>query len=105
MKSHSDQLEVLLMTATSFTSNQYSYKGKSPDYSTNELLEDACWNGLFKDMLPEVFKMVPKEHTLFLWKVVQGTFFMKMDYGEKPETPSPYSTINPHGFVPALVLS
>ena len=59
MKTKSTQQEVLLITGTRFSSRQCQDKkdaGNPNRLTDNEMLEDACWNGLIQSMLPEVFR-------------------------------------------------
>ena len=57
MKNNSTQQEVLLITGSSFASRQYSERETpegSKNLSANDKLKEACWNGLLKEMLPEI---------------------------------------------------
>ena len=52
------QMEVLLMTGTSFLAGNWVRKDANVmerHYTEIEQLQEACWNGLVKTMLPEVW--------------------------------------------------
>ena len=69
MKTKSTQQEVLLITGTRFSSRQCQDKkdaGNPNRLTDNEMLEDACWNGLIQSLLPEVFDTTECRQTLSL---------------------------------------
>lgn len=103
MKNNATQQEVLLMTATGFASRQYSEKdstGYSNMQPAIEILKEACWNGLIKEMLPELFQ-VNKDiaGTLFLWQVREANQFVALEMGEYPTGVDKYWSIDPYRFM------
>ncbi len=62
------QVEVLLMTGTSFLAGNWTPKDDDPaagrQLSDMEKLTEACWNGLLETMLPEVWIKPPNEGIL-----------------------------------------
>ena len=58
MIQNSTQQEVLLITGSGFASRQYHEKDNTENtrnLSQEERLKEACWNGMLKEMLPELF--------------------------------------------------
>ena len=81
------QLEILLFTDTRFSSRHLDEKFdiNSQDNSTeNKNLEEACWNGYFQQMLPELYKKPRNGKKLILWKITQAEHFLELEYGEQP---------------------
>ena len=102
MKNRSTQQEVLLMTATRFASRQYSEKdvsGPSQSSPANERLKDACWNGLLKEMLPEVFLLNDPEKELFIWQVREAIQFFALEMAEYPSMINKHMSIDPYRFL------
>jgi hypothetical protein len=98
----STQREILLMTGTSFTSRQWSIKDESPDKnnkSEKERLEEACWFGVVKEILPELFHQSANEEKVFLWQIMEGKSFLELDMGESPFEKDRFFSIDPYSFL------
>src|SRR4051812_43083474 len=87
MKSNSTQREILLMTGTTYLSKEWCGKDDNSQLSSKERLEEACWNGLIKEIIPELFRKEAQEEEkeLYLWQVKTGSSFLELDLGEYPE--------------------
>jgi hypothetical protein len=108
MKATSTQQEILLMTGTSFANRQSQDKSendKSKTLSHMERLEEACWNGLLKEMLPEVFKEIDKEKELYLWQIKEASSFIELELAEFPEEKDRYLSLDPYVFLPVQFYS
>jgi len=108
MKATSTQQEILLMTGTSFANRQSEDKSgndKSKNLSQRERLEEACWNGLLKEMLPEVFKEVDKEKELYLWHIKEASSFIELELAEFPEEKDSHLSLDPYVFLPVQFYS
>jgi hypothetical protein len=80
----SSQLEILLFTDTWFCSRQFSERygeGSRNNLSKNKNLERACWNGLFKEILPELYLEAEDIKKLILWNVVKANIFWISNMG------------------------
>ena len=64
-----------------------------------ERLEEACWYGLVKEMLPELFREPAIDHKVFLWKIVEGKSFLELDMGETPFNKESFYSIDPYSFL------
>ena len=96
------QQEILLMTGTSFSSRQWCEKDGAEDkkmLTEKERLEEACWYGLVKEMLPELFRKVEKDKKLFLWQISEGKSFLELDLGEIPLEKDRFYSIDPYAFL------
>jgi hypothetical protein len=101
MQKNSTQQEILLMTGTSFSARQWADKIDSGEGRTNqeEQLEEACWNGLLPEMLPEIFADNPNAKKLYLWKIRQAKSFLEIELGETPVEIDKYFSLDPDYFL------
>lgn len=102
MKKNSTQQEVLLLTGTNFSNRQWNTKDEiaSKKLTDEEKLEEACWNGLLPEMLPEIFaETLAAKKKLYLWQVKEGASFLELEMGEYPETKDNYFSIDPYSFL------
>ncbi len=107
MKTNSTQQEVLLMTGTSFSSRQWCEKtdqGQN-NFTNKEQLQNACWNGLLQEMLPEICKPTAENKNLYLWQITEAKSFIDLELGEVPEEIEKNHSINPYSFLPAQLFS
>ena len=100
MKTISTQQEILVLTGTSFSRRQWTEKSNYGNAeSEKEELERACWNGLIKELLPEIFDKSEDGEELFLWEVSEANSFIELDLSEYPGTTENIFSINPHSFM------
>ncbi|MEO6548489.1 MAG: hypothetical protein ABIN94_10840 [Ferruginibacter sp.] len=102
MEYNSTQQEVLVMTGTKFASRQPSEKdsiGNSKDLTAAEKLKDACWNGLLKEMLPEIFESDGYNTKLYLWQVREANQFFALEMSEFPVAVNKNFSIDPYRFM------
>ena len=91
------QQEILLLTGTSFSQRQLfetDARDANSSLSEGEKLEQACWNGLLGELLPEVIT----NRRLFLWKIGAGDFSLQIELSEYPSKEKSMS-INPFYFL------
>jgi hypothetical protein len=106
MKPTSTQQEILLLTGTNFSA-RHSFEKDDKDkmfLTEKEQLEEACWNGLLKDMLPEICEQV-YGNKLYMWQVWKTNSFIEIELGEIPEEKEKYYSIDPYSFLPEYFLS
>jgi hypothetical protein len=93
------QQEILLMTGTKFTSRQCWQKNNSEKenfLSESDELQDACWNGLLREMLPEICE---KNRKLYLWQIKENKSCIDIELGELPSPLEAYFSIDPYTFL------
>jgi hypothetical protein len=98
--------EILLLTGTNFSSRHCFEKD---DNNTNHLtsreqLEEACWNGLLKEMLPEICEK-DNQNKLYMWQVWKTNSFIEIEMAEVPEEKENYYSIDPYSFLPEYIMS
>jgi hypothetical protein len=103
MKTTSTQ-EILLLTGTNFSSRHSFEKNDNANNLTErEQLEEACWNGLLKEMLPEICES--NINKLYMWQVWKTNSFIEIELAEVPEEKDNYYSIDPYSFLPEYILS
>jgi hypothetical protein len=100
METKHAQQEILLMTGTSFSTRQLCEMNDTKNaMSEIEKLEEACWNGLLSEMLPEIFQQPCNTKKLYLWDVKEAKHFIEIELSEYPELSDEYLSIDPYTFL------
>lgn len=96
------QQEILLMTNTSFSHQQWCQKGqvqKQLPYAIADKLEEACWSGALREMLPGILDDQANDNKLFLWQIKLNESCLEIELGEYPAEIEFYYSINPQCFM------
>jgi hypothetical protein len=98
----SPQLEILLFTNTRFSSKQFC--GRCDNYNEFDgwelgKMEEACWNGLLWEVLPELYLDAGTSKELVLWKIILADYFLDLEYGELLQRKDFSLSINPYLFL------
>ena len=102
MENNATQQEVLLMTGSGFASSQFCQRelSDSPNnLSGNEKLMEACWNGLVRVIIPEVFTFSDPGNKMYLWKVKEANRFFLLEMSDYPTDYNKYASIDPDRFM------
>jgi hypothetical protein len=101
------QQEIVLVTTTTFARREWcKIETSEPSHQTHtEQLEEACWNGLLIEMLPEMMEQTASGKHLFLWHIRQGASLLKVELSEMPPKLEEHLSIDPAFFLPTLVYS
>ncbi len=104
MEPNSTQQEVLLSTTTQFANRQWSDKDGEGDSNLNakEQLEKACWDGLVKEMIPELNIALDSNRKLWLWRIHETRSFLALDFYEYPGPKEIEVSIDPYLFMCGL---
>ena len=104
MKTASVQQELMLVTTTTFLKQEWckleSFEGNRQTQA--ERLEEACWNGLLSNMLPEIMAHTPSGKQLFLWRIRHAASTIKVELGETPSQLEERFSIDATFFLPTL---
>jgi len=101
MKAYNAQQEILLVIETNFSSmlwsesNQYSF---ASFISQNDYIEDACWNSILSEVLPELSQMQCPKQDLYLWEIRTCDHILKLCFAESVFERDNYLTIDPYLF-------
>jgi hypothetical protein len=107
MKSIITQQEVLLKTDTWFAQRQWA-DNDSPgaqDLSAIEQLEKACWEGLVKELIPELDLSPDNAKKLWLWQIHETQSFLALDFYEFPGPKQREYSIDPYLFMAERLMS
>ncbi|MEX6688059.1 hypothetical protein QTN47_11170 [Danxiaibacter flavus] len=102
METNSNNQEILLITASHFSRLQLCDKNFSVNndiFSNADKLEEACWNGLLNDMLPEIIEKSSDGKRLPLAQIWQGVSFLQIELKETYDLVEMESSINPYFFM------
>ena len=107
MKTKFTQQEILLITGTKFSEREWAEKmvEDKNKLSPTEQLEDACWNGLLSEMLPEIVQKTTDGKNLFLWNVRQCRSFLEIELSESSPVIEKEFSIDPYLFVSTILLN
>jgi hypothetical protein len=88
------------MTGTSFSSRHWYEKVDGDDrLSQKEQLQEACWNGLLVEMLPEICKKPENNQKLIVWRIREAMSFLELDLGEFLTNKEQQYSIDPYCFL------
>jgi hypothetical protein len=101
METKSTQQEILLNTNTQFAHQQWVDKDSIGSENLNyiEKLEKACWEGLVKELIPELDVTLHTRRKLWLWHVHETQSFLALDFYEYPSPKENVASINPYLFM------
>jgi len=97
--------EIILVNDTQFANRQYSeVKKPAPEKSRNyiaqhEKLKEACWNGLLRDMMPELFLHFGRDEKLYMWQMRECENMITMEMAEEPSPIDFSASIDPYCFM------
>ena len=93
------QQEILLFTNTQFSSFDWQKRSDEiNNLSKIEKLEEACWNGLLEELLPELLKD-RAINKLSLWNINVASSFLDLQYGDFSTPVEESHSLNPYIFV------
>src|SRR5690349_16174499 len=96
--------EVLVFTNTTFLQEVLCRKNSSnKNNSAIEELEEAIWDGLLYDLVPEIMLSTP-DIKMVIRGVYAGEFYLLIDMADNPEPTAPINSIDP-GLLSALSLA
>ena len=107
MERNSTQQEILLMTGSGFFQQQCFERNEqdsNKNLSQEEKMEEACWNGMLPELLPEVY-LQDEDHKMFLWQIKECKSFIEIGLGETPDSVEARFSIDPYSFLHFQLLS
>ena len=108
MKNEATQHEILLVTGTSFASSlgvMRDDQNNNEHFTEREQLENACWNGLLEEMLPEAYAKHPNAGILYLWQIREAAYFLELEIGEFPASIEKFHSIDPYSFLGTKIVN
>jgi hypothetical protein len=108
MKTNFTQQEILLMTNTTLSQSELCEKDipeRNKHLSRTEQLEEACWNGLLDELLPEIIEKSSAGKRLYLWQIRHAKSFLEIQLGEHASLIEQQFSIDPYLFMPTVFYS
>ena len=99
------QQEILVITGNKFSARVWADIEFNNKLSPVEYLENACWNGLLGEMLPEIVEKSSEGKELFLWRVRQCRSFLGIELCECSPTIAQEFSIDPYFFIPSKIMN
>ena len=98
MNPTSTQQEILLLISSNFSSrNSCEYEDNQNNLTKGQQLEEACWNGLIHERLPEICEQ--KGNKLLLWQTRETNSFIEIELGDLPREKEKHFSIDPYSFL------
>ena len=108
MKNNSTNQEILLMSNSSFFNRDWvELNGNKTDkqLSQKEQLILLCWNGMLKEMIPEIMEKTPDKKNLTLWELNQSGNMLDLRYGDLNQLTDDEWSINPYVFTELAIMN
>ena len=106
MKTKFTQQEILLITGTRFLQKEWCEKEDTKkSLSATEQLENACWNGVLDEMLPEIMQKTSEGKSLFLWHIRHCRSFLELELSESSPVIDRQFSIDPYLFTHFQILN
>ena len=104
MKNALHQQEIMLVAKSGLFNHEFCEKSNSENsnLSVFEKIEQVCWSGLLKELLPELFLNDDRLNKLFLWWVCPGKSAVQVMMGEDPALGRPNYSIDPMYFLSSI---
>lgn len=102
MKNKSTNQEILLMSNTSFFKREWSELNSNKNdklLSQKEKLIHLCWNGMLKEIIPEIIEHGNDKKALTLWEINQSGNMLDLRYGDIDEEMNDEWSVNPYVFL------
>lgn len=101
MKKKFTQQEILLVTGSSFFQQQCFEKNEQDNkrnLSQEEKIEEACWNGMLQELLPDVVCKTTDGKELRISQTTLHESFLGIELCEEPSATDMYYSIDPYVF-------
>jgi len=102
MKKISTNREILLQTNSSFFKRDWCELNKNNNdkqLSQKEQLIQLCWNGMLKEMIPEICGPGVSEKPLTLWEINESGNMLDLRFGDMDQEMNDEWSINPYVFL------
>jgi hypothetical protein len=102
MKNTSTNQEILLLSNSKFFKRDWvelKDNKKDKQLSQKEQLILLCWNGMLKEMIPEIFLMKAGKEPLTLWEINESGNMLDLRYGNMDVEMNDEWSINPYVYL------
>ena len=101
MKRFSTNQEILLLSNSSFFKRDWAERNNTESnkkLSQNEQLMQHCWNGMLRELIPEIMETGRSKKPLSLWEVNELDHLIDLRYGDHDEFINNELSVNPYVF-------
>lgn len=102
MKNTPTNQEILLLSNSKFFKREWvELKDNKNDkqLSQKEQLILLCWNGMLKEMIPEIFQMKGGKKPLTLWEINESGNMLDLRFGDIDQEMNDEWSINPYVYL------
>ena len=102
MKKITTNREILLLSSSRFFQRDWCALNSNTNtkkLSQKEQLIQLCWNGMLKEMIPEILETQPGKKPLTLWEINESGNMLDLKYGDINEEMNDEWSINPYVFL------
>lgn len=102
MKNNSTNLEILLISNSRFFQRDWSELNSNKNdkqLSQKEKLIHLCWNGMLKEMIPEILQPETGKKPLTLWEINESGNMLDLRYGDVDMEMNDEWSINPYVYL------
>jgi hypothetical protein len=102
MENFTNNIEILLLANSSYFKRDWvELKANTNDkqLSQKEQLIQLCWNGMLKEMIPEILQTESGKKPLTLWEINESGNMLDLRYGDFNEEMNDEWSINPYVFL------
>lgn len=102
MKTIPTSQEILLMSNASYFKREWSELNSNKNkkqLSQREKLIHLCWNGMLKEMIPEILQTGTGKKPLTLWEINQSGNMLDLRYGDIDVEMNDEWSINPYVYL------
>ncbi len=102
MKKITTNREILLLSSSRFFQRDWCALNSNTNtkkLSQKEQLIQLCWNGMLKEMIPEILETQPGNKPLTLWEINESGNMLDLRYGDINEEMNDEWSINPYVFL------
>ncbi|HMK27440.1 MAG TPA: hypothetical protein VK483_15515 [Chitinophagaceae bacterium] len=96
--------EILLFIGTSFANRKLcdTENKEARSITTHEKLENACWDGLLGELLPDLAGATRSKAEGIIWKIITADNFLCINMGAYNKPVMGESSIDPYCFITSL---
>jgi hypothetical protein len=108
MKKITYNREILILHKSSFFKREWCELNKSPHlkkFSQTERLIELCWNGMLREIVPEIFEAEAGKKSLILCGIYESENLLDLIYGNIKQELNDEWSINPYVYLNLAILN
>ncbi len=98
MNKTATQQEIILLTNSQFAKKEFQKNYGEKESLQKHQLEEACWDGLLINLLPELLKL-NRHSNINLWNINVANNFLDLQFSKSPKKMDEALCLNPYIFL------